>query len=146
MSDLKLCPFCGQEQDETTPELEYLGSGPPPGYAYRCGYCGASGPMGTGKSRGDDAGGKEAAATEWNRRAEKGREPLPKAVGGPSGREPWILEMTPLSPVPLEEWLGLALTRFALGGVTIGDVVASWMTCPPAPGGVEARPMKGDQP
>lgn len=48
-------------------------------------------------------------------------------------REPWILEMTPLKAVPIREWLGLALTRFALGGVTIGEVIGSWMTSPPEP-------------
>lgn len=79
--ELKPCPFCGQAQDEDTPEIKFLGDGPPPGYAYMCGYCGADGPMGTGFARGDHPGGKNAAADKWNHRATPpGVERVPEGV------------------------------------------------------------------
>ena len=59
-----------------------------------------------------------------------------------SGEKP-ILEMTPISGVDLKEWLGLALTRFALGGVTVGQVCDSWLRFPPkvaTPPGFERVP------
>ena len=38
-----------------------------------------------------------------------------------------ILEMTPKAGEPLKEWLATALMRYALGGVSIGEICDSWM-------------------
>lgn len=63
------CPFCGQDQEDDYMQFRFKGGGPPPGYSWQCSWCGAEGPMGTGMSRGDHAGGQKAAIEEWNNRA-----------------------------------------------------------------------------
>lgn len=65
---LEKCPFCGEAQDYQNAELHFCGGGPPPGYAYVCQWCGAHGPMGVGRERGDHVGAKVAAIDEWNNR------------------------------------------------------------------------------
>jgi len=63
----KSCPFCLKSVE---PELEFRfnGEGPPPSYMVYCGWCGAVGPHGNGKCRGDHAGAKDNAIIVWNDR------------------------------------------------------------------------------
>lgn len=62
------CPFCGKATEQDCQELEFNGGGPPPGYSGTCGWCGATGPMGTGWERGDHTGAKKEAVRLWNER------------------------------------------------------------------------------
>ena len=59
------CPAC-EEPIVYEDELFFNGDGPPPSFQIRCGNCGASGPYGHGKQRGDYDGGREDAIALWN--------------------------------------------------------------------------------
>jgi hypothetical protein len=69
LSDLLPCPFCGEGMNSEEFEVEDMGSGPPPARCVVCGGCGARGPMGYGRGRGDTWGAVDAAKVEWNKRA-----------------------------------------------------------------------------
>lgn len=56
------CPFCS----ENSPEMHFGGEGPPPSYSVQCGMCGARGPHGLGRGRGDHEGGRTSAIEQWN--------------------------------------------------------------------------------
>ena len=62
------CPFCGSAFERETAEFEYNGPGSPPSYMVACGNCGAIGPHGFGRERGDHLGAKEDAIKRWNDR------------------------------------------------------------------------------
>lgn len=51
------CIFCGKKIERD--DYFYNGPGPPPCYAVECGYCGARGPHGMGKSGDDHEGAKD---------------------------------------------------------------------------------------
>jgi hypothetical protein len=61
------CPFCREAILDDSEETFYFnGPGPPPCYAVRCGSCGAQGPYGDGRERGDNWGAKAEAIKRWN--------------------------------------------------------------------------------
>ena len=60
------CPHCGERQNFT--ELYFNGPGPPPSYVFACGHCGATGPHGYGRERGDHYGARQDAIVKWNQR------------------------------------------------------------------------------
>jgi len=61
------CPFCRESVSEDSDEVFWFnGEGPPPCYAVRCDNCGAQGPYGYGRERGDHWGAKDEAAKRWN--------------------------------------------------------------------------------
>jgi restriction alleviation protein Lar len=62
------CPFCREAVSEHSDEAFWFsGDGPPPCYAVRCDSCGAQGPYGYGRERGDHWGAKDEAAKRWNK-------------------------------------------------------------------------------
>lgn len=65
------CPFCGDPQAEHQ-TMRYNGPGSPPSYMAVCGNCGAVGPHGFGRERGDHFGAREDAVRVWNNRAALG--------------------------------------------------------------------------
>ena len=60
MSDLKPCPFCGEEESERDTEMCYGGKH----YRVFCSYCGASTDLYDSPEKAEKA---------WNRRAEDGK-------------------------------------------------------------------------
>jgi Lar family restriction alleviation protein len=116
--ELKPCPFCGQVQDETTPEMKFLGEGPPPGYACICGYCGAEGPMGTGHERGDHTGGKKAAADAWNRRA----------PAAPPVEAPDLMKAAEIVESCGYDLIAAGLRRMAQGNPGTGGGARAWVS------------------
>ena len=65
----KPCPFCDKEIDDDEERFHYNGFGPPPSYSVQCGWCGARGPSGLGRQRGDEDGARASAIQLWNEAA-----------------------------------------------------------------------------
>lgn len=69
LPEVEPCPHCREPIVEGEESWYFRGAGPPPSYAVRCDSCGAQGPYGNGKFRGDHAGAQAAAISLWNERA-----------------------------------------------------------------------------
>jgi hypothetical protein len=75
------CRFCKEPINlEGSEAFWFNGDGPPPCYAVRCDSCGAQGPYGYGKFRGDHAGAQTEAVERWN-----------EAPAGPVAYRKWTL-------------------------------------------------------